>query len=256
MTQYMLSVHGRRGRGGLPHRPRRAAEDLRRRRRLQREGARRRRLGLRRRADCRSSATTCVDNTTGQNLVTDGPFAESKEYLGGFWIIEAPDLDAALKWAAEGSKACAGKVEVRPFQAELTGMDPSDRICPAQIERVFREEHARVVASLARRFGDLDIAEEAAGEALVLALEKWPVDGLPPEPRRLAHHHRRQQGHRPDPPRGTTRRQAPTSHHGSRTPRGPRTRHPPSTPERSRTTDSGWCSPAATRPWPPRPGSR
>ena len=52
----------------------------------------------------------------------------------------------------------------------------------AQIERVFREEHARVVASLARRFGDLDIAEEAAGEAMVLALEKWPVDGLPPNP--------------------------------------------------------------------------
>jgi hypothetical protein len=63
-------------------------------------------------------AATCVDNTTGQNLVTDGPFAESKEYLGGFWVIEAPDLDAALKWAAEGSKACAGKVEVRPFQAD------------------------------------------------------------------------------------------------------------------------------------------
>ena len=62
-------------------------------------------------------ATTCVDNTSGQNLVTDGPFAESKEYLGGFWIIEAPDLDAALKWAAEGSLACAGKVEVRPLQA-------------------------------------------------------------------------------------------------------------------------------------------
>ena len=64
------------------------------------------------------SAATCVDNTTGQNIVTDGPFAESKEYLGGFWVIEAPDLDAALRWAAVGSKACAGKVEVRPFQSE------------------------------------------------------------------------------------------------------------------------------------------
>jgi hypothetical protein len=63
-------------------------------------------------------SATCVDNSQGQNIVTDGPFAESKEYLGGFWIIEAPDLDAALRWAAEGSQACAGKVEVRPFQAE------------------------------------------------------------------------------------------------------------------------------------------
>lgn len=63
-------------------------------------------------------ATTVVDNTGDAAVVTDGPFSESKEYLGGFWIIEAADLDAALDWAKKGSKACAGKVEVRPFQAE------------------------------------------------------------------------------------------------------------------------------------------
>ena len=63
------------------------------------------------------SATT-VDNTKGEGLVTDGPFAEAKEHLGGFWIIEAADLDEALDWAKRGSAACAGKVEVRPFQAE------------------------------------------------------------------------------------------------------------------------------------------
>ena len=63
-------------------------------------------------------ATTTVDNTGAEPIITDGPFAESKEYLGGFWIIEAADLDAALTWAAEGSKACAGRVEVRPFQEE------------------------------------------------------------------------------------------------------------------------------------------
>jgi RNA polymerase sigma-70 factor (ECF subfamily) len=50
------------------------------------------------------------------------------------------------------------------------------------IERIFREEYGRVVASLARRFGDLDVAEDAASEALVVALEKWPVDGTPPNP--------------------------------------------------------------------------
>jgi hypothetical protein len=49
-------------------------------------------------------------------LVTDGPFAETKEYLGGFWVIEAPDLDAALAYAARGSAACRAPVEVRPFQ--------------------------------------------------------------------------------------------------------------------------------------------
>ena len=72
-------------------------------------------MGLRRRPDPIESATT-VDTTGARTVVTDGPFAESKEYLGGFWVIEAPDLDAALTWAKEGSAACAGKVEVRPFQ--------------------------------------------------------------------------------------------------------------------------------------------
>ena len=59
---------------------------------------------------------TVIDNRGGEALFTDGPFLESKEYLGGFWVIEAPDLDVALKLAAEGSKACRGKVEVRPFE--------------------------------------------------------------------------------------------------------------------------------------------
>jgi hypothetical protein len=58
---------------------------------------------------------TVVDNRDGKAIVTDGPFVESKEYLVGFWIIEAPDLDVALKLASEGSQACNRKVEVRPF---------------------------------------------------------------------------------------------------------------------------------------------
>ncbi|GAA2153427.1 YciI family protein [Actinomadura napierensis] len=58
---------------------------------------------------------TVIDNRGEDALVTDGPFLESKEYLAGFWIVEAPDLDVALKLAAEGSKACNRKVEVRPF---------------------------------------------------------------------------------------------------------------------------------------------
>src|SRR5436309_179252 len=58
---------------------------------------------------------TVVDNRgSGEALFSDGPFLESKEYLAGFWIIEAADLDVALKLAAAGSKACNRKVEVRP----------------------------------------------------------------------------------------------------------------------------------------------
>ena len=59
---------------------------------------------------------TVVRVEDGEAIVTDGPFAETKEQLGGFWIIEAPDLDAALAWATKASAACMGPVEVRPFQ--------------------------------------------------------------------------------------------------------------------------------------------
>jgi hypothetical protein len=62
--------------------------------------------------------STTVDNTGTEAIVTDGPFAESKEWIGGFWILELADLDAALQWATEASKACQGKVEIRPFQPE------------------------------------------------------------------------------------------------------------------------------------------
>jgi hypothetical protein len=61
------------------------------------------------------SSATVIDNRGEEALFTDGPFVESKEYLAGLWIIEAADLDVALKLAAAGSKACNRKVEVRPF---------------------------------------------------------------------------------------------------------------------------------------------
>ena len=61
------------------------------------------------------SAATVIDNRGAEPGFTDGPFLESKEYLAGFWVFEAPDLDVALKLATEGSKACNRRVEVRPF---------------------------------------------------------------------------------------------------------------------------------------------
>jgi len=64
------------------------------------------------------SIATVVRTAEGNVVMTDGPFAETKEQLGGFWVIEAADLDAALAWATKASTACMGPVEVRPFQAE------------------------------------------------------------------------------------------------------------------------------------------
>jgi hypothetical protein len=63
-------------------------------------------------------SATVVDGTGSEVVTTDGPFAETKEHLGGFWIIEVDDLDAALAWARKGSAACGAPVEVRPFQDE------------------------------------------------------------------------------------------------------------------------------------------
>jgi len=64
------------------------------------------------------STATVVRVHDGDTLITDGPFAEGKEHIGGFWVIKARDLDAALKWAARATRACAAPVEVRPFQEE------------------------------------------------------------------------------------------------------------------------------------------
>jgi hypothetical protein len=60
-------------------------------------------------------SATVIDNRGAEAMFTDGPFVESKEYVAGFWIMEAPDLDVALKLAAAASRACNRKVEVRPF---------------------------------------------------------------------------------------------------------------------------------------------
>jgi hypothetical protein len=62
-----------------------------------------------------ASTATVVDGQGETPVMTDGPYLETKEVIGGFWVIDAPDLDVALALAAAGSKACGGKVEVRPF---------------------------------------------------------------------------------------------------------------------------------------------
>jgi hypothetical protein len=121
MTQYLLSVHGNRDEDAADTRTMADFQPVfdaveRFNEKLRAEGAWVFAGGLK-----PIDAATTVDNTGDSPIVTDGPYVESKEYLGGFWVIEAPDLDAALAWAIEGSQACQGKVEVRPFQEEPEG---------------------------------------------------------------------------------------------------------------------------------------
>jgi hypothetical protein len=62
-----------------------------------------------------SDSAKVVRVQDGATTLTDGPFAETKEQLGGFWVIEVDDLDAALTWAEKAAAACWGPIEVRPF---------------------------------------------------------------------------------------------------------------------------------------------
>jgi hypothetical protein len=66
------------------------------------------------------STAKTVDATNDEPVVVDGPFVEAPEYVGGFWVIEAADQDAAVQWATQASKALGGRIEVRAFQ------DPQD----------------------------------------------------------------------------------------------------------------------------------
>jgi hypothetical protein len=63
-----------------------------------------------------ASSATVVRSSSGQVSMTDGPYAETKEQMGGFWVIEAADLDAALDLAARAAAASDGPIEVRPMQ--------------------------------------------------------------------------------------------------------------------------------------------
>ncbi len=68
-----------------------------------------------------SSTATVVRLQDGEVLTTDGPFAEGKEHVGGFWVIKVPDLDSALEWGRKATRACQVPIEVRPFQDETEG---------------------------------------------------------------------------------------------------------------------------------------
>jgi hypothetical protein len=68
-----------------------------------------------------ASTATVVRQRGREVLMTDGPYAEGKEHVGGLWIINAPDLDAALDWALKAARATTLPIEVRPFHHEAEG---------------------------------------------------------------------------------------------------------------------------------------
>jgi hypothetical protein len=115
MPQYLLSVHGVEGRDyPSPEAMEKAYRDVEALNEvLKAEGAWVFAGGLH-----PASTATVVRVQDGEVITTDGPFVEAKEQIGGFWIIKAPDLDAALRWAEQATIACQGPVEVRPFQDE------------------------------------------------------------------------------------------------------------------------------------------
>ena len=116
--------------------------------------------------------------------MTDGPYAEAKEQMGGFWVIEAPDLDAALDWARRGGRvrgsgrapAVPGRLS-DPVTGRLT-RGAERRRTGAGVPR----EVGRCTATLVRILGDIDLAQDAVAEAFAIAAERWPVTGLPANP--------------------------------------------------------------------------
>ncbi len=120
---------------------------------------------------------TTIRIREGKRRVQDGPYADTKEQLGGFTILELPSLDAALEWAARCPAASSGAVEVRPLapatERRVHGMNGSEsgETVHRTIERVARESYGRLVAYLSVHTQDVASAEDALSEALVAALD-------------------------------------------------------------------------------------
>ena len=119
--------------------------------------------------------------------VQDGPFADTKEQLGGYFVIDVADLDTALEWAARAPCASTGGVEVRPVFTtpdDVTG--PAVHEARAAAEKAARQSYGRLVAILSARTRDIAASEDALADAFARALERWPVDGVPDAARSLA----------------------------------------------------------------------
>ena len=113
-------------------------------------------------------AATTVSVRNGKRQVQDGPYAETKEFLAGIGIIDVPDLDAALEWAARHPAAAYASVEVRPllgshFVVGNTHLRHDESATHTAIEAIARNSYGRLFAYIAARSGDVAGAEDASG---------------------------------------------------------------------------------------------
>jgi hypothetical protein len=134
----------------------------------------------------------------GRPVVTDGPYAETKEQFGGFHIVEA---ERPRRSALDRSRD--------PDAARRRHRRGAPRGAPGLIDfdALYRDESRRVLATLIRLLGDFDLAEEALSEAFAAAIEQWPRDGVPDNPRAWLFS-RALQGDRRDPPARALRHRA------------------------------------------------
>ena len=129
-----------------------------------------------------TSTATTVEVRNGEVLTTDGPFAETKEQIGGYYLVDCKDLDEAIEVAAKIPGARHGKIEVRPIWESTLSDTAEHAAAERAVAGAFRDEWGRIVATVIRTTGDWDLAEECAQDAFARALERWPVDGVPRNP--------------------------------------------------------------------------
>ena len=133
-------------------------------------------------------ATTTVTARNGKPEIQDGPFADTKERLGGIFVIEVANLDEALKWAQRNPANDWGSIEIRPvartYAADRGWYTPVNEpgVVQRRVADLVRDSYGRLLAVLAAPTRDIAAAEDALADALERALDRWPDDGIPANP--------------------------------------------------------------------------
>ena len=132
-----------------------------------------------------TTTATTVRVRDGKTLTTDGPFAETREQLGGYYLVEAKDLDTAIAIAARipGAQGRLDRGQADHGSMIDRGSLVARMTTRSNIEKIFRDEAGRAMATLIRLVGDFDLAEDVLQDAFAVALERWPQGELPSNPR-------------------------------------------------------------------------